>query len=325
MEKLTRKVSEGTIPTKIGLVLAGGGGKGAYHVGVWKALKEYGLDLRIMAISGTSVGALNAALFTSTSINEAANVWSAISPDKILSFNVSGMSRTFHRHGFDLPLKIVERFAGRGVFSREGLTRIIKDSVNLSDINKDSMLLYATAYDEKLRRPHYFLLNQLNDEDKLNALLASSALPFIFDPVKIDGQTYWDGGLIDNTPVLPLYDLGCPYIIVVHLNRMTVIDHSKYPGAKIIEIFPKSSLGEFVDGTLDFNSSNANKRMIQGYADANDILKPIFSMIDTQKEVLNSVSRYARQEKTTFDVLKSRLNDRQQIKENLKEVLHESE
>lgn len=325
MEKLTQKVSEGTISTKIGLVLAGGGGKGAYHVGVWKALKEYGLDMRIAAISGTSVGALNGALFTSTSINSAADVWSTISPDKILSLNFTRMSKMFHGQGFDFSLQIIERFAGRGVFSRKGLTKIIKNSVNLSSINENNRLVYATAYDEKLRRPHYFLLNQLDDEDKLNALLASSALPFIFDPVQIDGRTFWDGGLIDNTPVHPLYDLGCPFIIVVHLNRTTVIDQSKYPDTKIIEIFPTSSLGDFVDGTLDFSSSNAHKRMRQGYADAKDILQPIFSMLNTQKKILKSVSRYGDEEKTTFDTLKDRLTDRKRIKKKLKEVLHELE
>ena len=48
---------------EIGLVLAGGGGKGAYEVGVWKALNDYGIAQKITVISGTSVGWLNAALF----------------------------------------------------------------------------------------------------------------------------------------------------------------------------------------------------------------------------------------------------------------------
>jgi NTE family protein len=51
---------------KIGLVFSGGGGKGAYEIGVWKAFKEYGIDKYVCAVSGTSVGALNAALFATT-------------------------------------------------------------------------------------------------------------------------------------------------------------------------------------------------------------------------------------------------------------------
>ena len=48
---------------RIGLVLEGGGGKGSYQIGVWKAIRELGLEKKIVAVSGTSVGALNAALF----------------------------------------------------------------------------------------------------------------------------------------------------------------------------------------------------------------------------------------------------------------------
>lgn len=236
MERLIHGAGETTLPVKIGLVLAGGGGKGAYHVGVWRALKEYEIDQHIVAISGTSVGALNGALFTSTSIIEAANVWSSISPDKILSFNTSGINRIFRK--------------------------------------------------------------------------------------QINRKTFWDGGLIDNTPLLPLYDLGCSLILVVHLNRSTIIDSSNYPGAKIIEIFPRSSLGDFIDGTLDFSPSNAHKRMRQGYEDAKAILEPIFS---TQKEILKKVSEFVQQEKSTYENLKSKLTERKQIKENLKEVLNESE
>lgn len=47
---------------KLGLVLSGGGGKGSYEIGVWRYLKEIGLDKKISVISGTSVGGLNAAL-----------------------------------------------------------------------------------------------------------------------------------------------------------------------------------------------------------------------------------------------------------------------
>ena len=57
------------------LVLAGGGGKGAYQVGVWNALAEYGIAQRISAISGTSVGGLNAALFASSDIDKINKIW----------------------------------------------------------------------------------------------------------------------------------------------------------------------------------------------------------------------------------------------------------
>ena len=54
---------------KIGLVLGGGGGKGAFQVGVWKALCEYKLDKKISCMSGSSIGALNSVLFSQKNIN----------------------------------------------------------------------------------------------------------------------------------------------------------------------------------------------------------------------------------------------------------------
>ncbi|MGL5756329.1 MAG: patatin-like phospholipase family protein [Paraclostridium sp.] len=60
---------------KIGLVLSGGGGKGAYELGVWKALKEMKLDPYIKVFSGTSIGAFNAVLFAQDDLDKAEALW----------------------------------------------------------------------------------------------------------------------------------------------------------------------------------------------------------------------------------------------------------
>lgn len=69
---------------KIGLVLAGGGGKGAYQIGVWQALRDLGLEQSVAAVSGTSVGALNAALFATGDLERARAVWRDLSPTHII-------------------------------------------------------------------------------------------------------------------------------------------------------------------------------------------------------------------------------------------------
>jgi len=220
-----------------------------------------------------------------------------------------------------LPFPIVDALSNRGTFSREGLTEIINVSVRLSSINTHTIPVYATAFERETKKVHYFSLNQLDEKNKLNALLASSALPFIYDSVLINGTAYWDGGLIDNTPISPLYDIGCQTIIVVHLNRTTLIDKSKYPGTKIIEIFPRNSVGEFFDGTLDFSPSNAIKRMRQGYEDAMAILDPIFNMIQTQGRFLNKISEVFHEENTSRNKLKQVFSEKRRLKSELEEVL----
>ncbi|WP_176719975.1 patatin-like phospholipase family protein, partial [Brachyspira hampsonii] len=68
---------------KLGLVFDGGGGKGAYQIGVWKYLKEVGLDRNIKTVSGASVGALNACLFALDDYNLAEKIWTREIKNKI--------------------------------------------------------------------------------------------------------------------------------------------------------------------------------------------------------------------------------------------------
>ena len=71
---------------KIGLALAGGGARGAYQIGAWKAFKEMGLDTKISAYSGASVGSLNAALFAMDDYDAAYNIWMKLNRDSL--FNI---------------------------------------------------------------------------------------------------------------------------------------------------------------------------------------------------------------------------------------------
>ncbi len=69
---------------KVGLVLSGGGGKGAYELGVWKALVEMKLDKYIEVISGTSIGAFNAALFAQGDMDNAQALWDEVTMEKLV-------------------------------------------------------------------------------------------------------------------------------------------------------------------------------------------------------------------------------------------------
>ena len=72
---------------RIGLVLSGGGGKGSYQIGVWKALNELGITPHIHAVAGTSVGALNAVLFKQGDIELAEHIWTHLSSGDILTLS----------------------------------------------------------------------------------------------------------------------------------------------------------------------------------------------------------------------------------------------
>ena len=89
---------------KVGLVLEGGGGRGAYQIGVWRALRESGLEEYIAAVSGSSVGGLNAALFIQNDLEKAEKIWNSISPEQILtprSKSKNKRSAPFERDGLE--------------------------------------------------------------------------------------------------------------------------------------------------------------------------------------------------------------------------------
>jgi len=90
MNNYTKKIFGGNknMDDSVALVLCEGGGKGAFQIGAWRALEEYGIMKKVRAISGTSVGALNAVLFALGDRKMAEDIWKNIKPEDMLSPDV---------------------------------------------------------------------------------------------------------------------------------------------------------------------------------------------------------------------------------------------
>ena len=237
-----------------GLVLAGGGGKGAYQAGVFKALEQYGIGDYITAISGASVGALNMVLFDNANSILAEKIWGDISPSQFLTLD-------------DNIIELKE-----GIVSREGLLNLIDEYINLDNLRNSQRKLYVSLteygrYGEGEGIVKYITLNYNSDKKIKDYLLATSAIPIVYAPVEIDGKMYRDGGIRDNLPIKPLYDEGMRNFIVVALSHNTKISYEDFPDANFLFIKPHKSIGDFFDGTLDFSSRGAQLRMELGYLD----------------------------------------------------------
>lgn len=186
---------------RIGLVLEGGGGKGSYQIGVWKAIRELGLEKKIVAVSGTSVGALNAALFAKGDFETACQIWREIDTDTILA-----------ERGINEKLT--------SIFSQRNLKSLIDRALQGSRWSPTCKACFVTC--RSIERPaivYYDILSLLDPEYRRDILLASSALPVIFNTVELDNEKFTDGGFLgDNTPLYPLLALDLDLIIVVHLS-----------------------------------------------------------------------------------------------------------
>ena len=271
----------------IGLVLAGGGGKGAYQIGVWEVLEEYGIVPNIKAISGTSVGALNAALFAQGDLELAREVWSTISPKDVVKINrrfVVGFVPCLILTGIPaVVLREIYQWLTKqdhqGLWSKKGLSRLIDNSIELQRVRSFDGPIYVAAYNISSRKLKYF---NLKDNDSLEAikarLLASASIPAVFGKTRVDKDLYWDGGtpvLGDNVPVKPLYDDGIRDLIVVHLDPEDPVDRDRFPGCHIIEIMPQEDLGGLISGTLNFKSKVAKANIERGRADAKRKLESV--------------------------------------------------
>lgn len=284
---------------KLGLVLGGGGGLGSYQIGVWKALREYGIDKNIKAVSGTSVGVLNACLFAQNNYDVAEYIWTNEIEDKILSKKKINKNNSF--------------ISSNGIFSREGLIEIIEKYLNIDIISNYKYPIYAAAVNLKKVNVQYFKLNGKTDKEIKEIMMATSAIPLIFGRQTIEGINYVDGGVEilngNNLPLKPLYEENCDEIIAINLYKDSIIEKSSI--CKVYEIVPSNDIGDFFSGAMDFSLSGAKMRIKEGYNDAKNMLEQIFKMGRTQIENIdnnNSMYQNESDNKIKKRKLKNKLN-----------------
>lgn len=251
------------------LTLAGGGGKGAYEIGVWQALREIGLEKNLIAVSGSSSGALNAALISLNEFDKAKTIWSSIMPKQFLDINYDTIIGPLNT--------LVKRTLTAGLCSRDGLIEIIDKYLNLEQLAGARIPAYVSisryssdCIDCLSEKPHveYISISEVSPDDARQFLLASSAMPYIYPPEIIHGNVYRDGGLADNVPIYPMTSVGADNLIVVKLEPDDKVDTSLYSNFKeVVEIIPSREIGDLFDGTLEFTSRNVMFRMLLGYYD----------------------------------------------------------
>lgn len=310
---------------KLGIVLDGGGGRGAYQIGVWKYLKESKLYNSISAISGTSVGGLNSCLFALDEYNLAETIWRQKIQDKILSIDIDikeicgKIALQFGIQNFVPGASIISFFtmlSTRGYFSRKGLIEIIDEYIDLNELSKMEFPIYATCVELPLFETRYFKLNGYDIETIKKILLATSAIPIIFPKEEIEGKYYYDGGIKDNSPITPLYEEGCTDIIVIHLKADEILKDRR-EGVNIYEICPQEDLGNFFKGTLDFSTEGAYRRIEQGYRDAKEILSPVVDIAKAGAGIIKDLDMMREHEKIFKENRKALLEERKLLKSNL--------
>jgi NTE family protein len=180
------------IPPRIGLALGGGAARGFAHVGVIQVLEEAGI--RPALVAGTSAGSLVAAIYasgkTGTQLQQIAE-----------SMEEAAIT------DWTLPI------FNRGMLRGEALARYVNGQVNSRLIEDMPMPLGIVATDLNSGKDAVFQRG-----DTGTAVRASSAVPAVFQPVKIAGREYVDGGLVSPVPVRAARKMGAELVIAVDIS-----------------------------------------------------------------------------------------------------------
>ena len=244
---------------KRAIVLGGGGSKGAYQIGAWKALRELGIEYDI--VTGTSIGACNGALMVQGDYDRAFELWQSIDIDKVVlnGLNLRTDLNYYMEHS-DKLLGFLKTYTSNKGMDTTPLLNLLGHFI-------DADRFFASSVDYGLvsvRFPSMQPVQKQKDsipKAQLQDWIMASCSCFPAFPIyEIDGEGYIDGGYYDNLPISLAFRLGAQEVIAIALNPKPHA-YTNHPFVRCIQ--PKERLG----GMLDFDATAIREQFELGYVD----------------------------------------------------------
>ena len=235
------------------LVLAGGGARGSYQVGVWRALTELGWNPQI--ITGTSVGSLNGAMFALDLYETARDMWTSIRSQDVMELPEETRNLT-ELHQF---LRDVVRAGGMDVTPLEEIVERVLDE----DALRASPIRFGLVTVEKRGlKPRELPLEEIPKGKVKDYLLASAACFPALRAKQIDGVQFLDGGYRDNMPTALAQKMGAEELVCVDLEGVgiTLPNRTGLPTTIVRSYW---ELGDI----LHFDPDTARRNIELGYYD----------------------------------------------------------
>jgi predicted acylesterase/phospholipase RssA len=230
-----------------GLVFAGGGAKGAYEMGVWKALRD--MDIPICAVVGASIGALNGALLAQGDFDKAMRVWRDISMEQVLNL---GKPLEGGGNGNLLDFRNLETVArealAKGGLDTTPLRQLIQSVVDEGAVRASSVDLGVTLFSLTSHASVEVFLEDIPEGQLADYLLASASFP-IFRKTEIGEEAYVDGGVGNNMPTGMLIGRGIQHIIEVDICGVGWVPPVDLSEVRVVELRPSLPIGATFDLT----------------------------------------------------------------------------
>ena len=266
-----------------GLVLDGGGARGAYQIGAWKALREAGV--KINAVAGTSVGALNGALICMDDVEKAEQIWHEMTFSDVMDVDDAWMEGLFQKENSlrDILGEIKHVLAEGGV-DITPLRNLIHEHVDEKKIRGSGIELCLLTFSVSRMKEMDLSIHDI-PEGLLEDFLLASAYLIGFKNEKLHGQTYVDGGIVNNFPINSLLERGYRNIIQIRIYGPGRTPKARVSDDTVLyEIAPKAKLGSI----LEFHSKRSRQNFKLGYYDAKrtiyGLVGQIYYIEQTQEE-----------------------------------------
>jgi predicted acylesterase/phospholipase RssA len=230
----------------IGLVLSGGMAKGAYQIGALQAISEMFIPTDFKYVSAASVGALNSYAFLTYGLDTWIDVWK----------------------GFDSKN---ERKWVASLLKSDNLYKIIRKILSENEIENT---FYIPLVNIKKRKLLYADVSRMHMQEIETYLRASVAVPVFNSSVLIGDEYFFDGAMVDNIPIQPIFQHKVDFLICIYFDNYNYTFENEHLDNKIIKI--NFADDKFVSNSLSFTKDSIKYMMDEGYAKAQRILQNVF-------------------------------------------------
>lgn len=254
----------------LGIVLEGGGAKGAFHMGALKALIENGY--KIDGIVGTSIGAFNAALVCQGDFQKAYDLWINMEPSTLFNIEDDYMERLVH---FEISKEMIKHLSNitRDIIENKGIDissfmEILDEFICEEKLRKSTIDFGLVTVSISDMKPLELYKEDIPEGMIKDYIMASASFPG-FQLKAIDGKYYIDGGVYDNCPVNLLIRKGYKEVMAIRTNRTGKSTKLLKDDVNIISIVPSEDLGM----ALIFDNELIRKNIDMGYYDTMKVIR----------------------------------------------------
>lgn len=289
------------------LVLSGGGSKGSYQIGVWKALKK--LHIKFDIVTGTSVGALNGALVTQKSYYKAIRLWKKLNLKLLFGENAIDS-----KDDLDVMKMYGNNFIKHGGMEVKELENLIEKEINYKKFLKSKINYGLVTFNLTNKKPIQMTKKEIPENLIGDYLMASASCYPAFKKKEIEGKKYIDGGIFDNLPINLAIDMGADEIIAVDLSAPG-LNRKPKKDIPIIKIKPNNKLTNF----LNFYEEGAKRNIKLGY---NDTLKK-FNKLEGKKYTFKkgSIEKNKKKYLETYQYIFESIMQNKKTIENFKKLI----